>query len=276
MIAPGLAPSPRRPQRAGSRFRKQIVLMAHRSGDHWSPGVPLHSRMFRPYRARSLVALFAVTLLAFWGAPHRALAQGPTDHNAADVSFVQMMIIHHAQAVVMSDWAPTHAASPALKTLASRIALSQRDEITMIQHWLEERHLAVPDPLHMLTDSAQKTSMSGMSMSGASMPGMSMPSMTAPNDTTPVMHGMLSPAQMRQLDAAHGADFDHLYLTGMIRHHQGALDMVATLFSTPGAGQQADLFGFATDVDAGQRVEIARMQALLNSEFKTLTPSQTR
>jgi len=232
--------------------------------------------MFRPYRARSLVALFAVTLLAFGSASRRALAQGPTDHNAADVAFVQMMIIHHAQAVVMSDWAPTHAASPALKTLASRIALSQRDEITMMQHWLEERHLAVPDPLHMLTDSAQKTSMSGMSMSGASMPGMSMPSMTAPNDTTPVMHGMLSPAQMRQLDAAHGADFDHLYLTGMIRHHQGALDMVATLFSTPGAGQQADLFGFATDVDAGQRVEIARMQALLNSEFKTLTPSQTR
>ena len=86
------------------------------------------------------------------------------------------------------------------------------------------------------------------------------------------MHGMLSPAQMRQLDAAHGADFDWLYLTGMIRHHQGALDMVAALFSTPGSGQQADLFGFATDVDAGQRVEIARMQALLN----TLTPSQNR
>jgi uncharacterized protein (DUF305 family) len=222
-----------------------------------------------------------MTLAALAIVPRRAQAQGPHDYSAADVSFVQMMIIHHAQAVVMSDWAPTHAASPALKTLASRIALSQRDEITMMQHWLEERHLAVPDPLHMLPDSAQRASMSGMSMSGmsmsgTSMPGMSMPNMIAPNDTTPVMHGMLSPAQMRQLDAAHGVDFDRLYLTGMIRHHQGALDMVAALFSTPGSGQQADLFGFATDVDAGQRVEIARMEALLNSEFKTSTPSQTR
>lgn len=201
----------------------------------------------------------------------RARGQGARDYTAADVSFVQMMIIHHAQAVTMSDWAPTHAQSPALITLAKRIALSQRDEITMMQHWLEERHLPVPDPLHMLPASARIASDSAVhaaaSMPGMSMAGMSMPTMTAPNDTTPVMHGMLTPAQMRQLDAAHGAAFDRLYLTGMVRHHQGALDMVATLFSTPGSGQQADLFGFATDVDAGQRVEIARMQALLNSEF---------
>ena len=228
--------------------------------------------MFRPHRARFLLALFAVTLLAFWGAPHRALAQGPTDHNAADVAFVQMMIIHHAQAVIMSDWAPTHAASPALKTLASRIALSQRDEITMMQHWLEERHLPVPDPLHMLPSAAHDSTMPGMSMGGMSgMPGMQMH-----GDSMPRMPGMLTPAQMRELEAAHGAAFDRLYLTDMIGHHEGALQMVATLFHTPGAGQQADLFGFATDVDAGQRVEIARMQALLNSEFKTLTPSQTR
>jgi len=228
--------------------------------------------MFRPYRARSLPALFAVTLLAFGVGSHRALAQGPTDHNAADVAFVQMMIIHHAQAVVMSDWAPTHAASPALKTLASRIALSQRDEITMMQHWLEERHLPVPDPLHMLPSAAHDSTMPGMSMGGMSgMPGMQMH-----GDSMPRMPGMLTPAQMRELEAAHGAAFDRLYLTDMIGHHEGALQMVATLFHTPGAGQQADLFGFATDVDAGQRVEIARMQALLNSEFKTLTPSQTR
>jgi uncharacterized protein (DUF305 family) len=107
-----------------------------------------------------------------------------------------------------------------------------------------------------------------MSMPGSSgmrMPGM--PSMTAPNDTTPLMPGMLTPAQMRALDAAHGKEFDRLYLTGMIKHHEGALDMVASLFKTPGSGQQSELFGFATDVDAGQRVEIARMQALYNSEF---------
>ena len=211
----------------------------------------------------------------------RAEAQGPHDYTAADVDFVQMMIVHHAQAVVMSDMAPTHGASPALQTLCKRIALSQRDEITMMQHWLEERHLPVPDPLHMLTPAEQAASDSALrhgamaGMSGMSMPGMSnmkasemkMPTMTAPNDTTPVMHGMLTPAQMRALDAAHGREFDRLYLTGMMMHHQGALDMVASLFSTPGSGQQSELFGFATDVDAGQRVEIARMQALLNSEF---------
>lgn len=227
--------------------------------------------MFRPYRARALPALFAVTLLAFGGAPHRALAQGPTDHNAADIAFVQGMIMHHAQAVVMSNWAPTHGASPALKTLASRIALSQRDEITMMQQWLEERHLAVPDPLHMLPGAAHDSTMNGMSM-----PGMPMPGMQMHGDSMPRMPGMLTPAQMRELEAAHGAEFDRLYLTDMIGHHEGALQMVATLFHTPGAGQQADLFGFATDVDAGQRVEIARMQALLHSEFNTSTPSQTR
>lgn len=193
------------------------------------------------------------------GAPHRAQAQGPHDYTAADVAFVQGMIMHHAQAVVMSDWAPTHGSSAALKTLASRIALSQHDEIVMMQQWLQERHLPTPDPLRMLGDSAH--AMHGMpGMSGMSMPGMKM-------DSMPPMPGMLTPAQMRDLDAAHGAAFDKLYLTDMIGHHEGALRMVATLFNTPGAGQQADLFGFATDVDAGQRVEIARMQALLNSEF---------
>lgn len=245
--------------------------------------------MLRSSRSRRPVvgfasALLVTTLAALTLAPTRLAAQGPHDYTPADVNFVQMMIVHHAQAIVMSDWAPTHGASPALQTLCKRIALSQRDEIAMMQQWLEERHLPVPDPLHMLTPAQQAASdsalhhggMSGMSgMSGTSMPGMSnmqmsemrMPNMTAPNDTTPVMHGMLTPAQMRALDAAHGKEFDRLYLTGMMMHHQGALDMVASLFSTPGSGQQSELFGFATDVDAGQRVEIARMQALYNSEF---------
>jgi uncharacterized protein (DUF305 family) len=222
--------------------------------------------------AQFVSALLALAVLALPST--RLAAQAPHDYTAADAAFVQMMIIHHAQAVVMSDMAPTHGASPALQTLAKRIALSQRDEIELMQHWLEERHLPVPDPLHMLSDSARAASDSAEhAMAGMSMPGMSMPRMTAPNDTTPVMHGMLTPAQMRALAAAHGAEFDRLYLTGMIMHHQGAIDMVAALFSTPGSGQQPDLFGFATDVDAGQRVEIARMQALLNSESNTLTPS---
>jgi uncharacterized protein (DUF305 family) len=87
-----------------------------------------------------------------------------------------------------------------------------------------------------------------------------------------MMKGMLTTAEMHQLDAARGPAFDRLYLTGMIKHHQGALGMVATLFNTPGAGEQTEVFTFATDVDAGQRAEITRMQAILT----TLTPSQTK
>jgi uncharacterized protein (DUF305 family) len=241
----------------------------------------LRSSRSRHAVVRRALALLAVSLATFALRPARLAAQGPHDFTPADVDFVQMMILHHAQAVVMSDMAPSHGASPALQTLCKRIALSQRDEIAMMQHWLEERHLPVPDPLHMLTPAEQAASdsalhhgaMQGMSVPGMSMPGSSgmrmpgMPSMTAPNDTTPLMPGMLTPAQMRALDAAHGKEFDRLYLTGMIKHHEGALDMVASLFKTPGSGQQSELFGFATDVDAGQRVEIARMQALYNSEF---------
>jgi uncharacterized protein (DUF305 family) len=185
------------------------------------------------------------------------------------VKFVQGMIVHHAQAVVMSDWASTHGARPDLLILCKRISLSQRDEITMMQRWLQDRHLAAPDPLHMLAGShAGHMPTNGMvhDMSGMDMPGMDM------GDHPMMMTGMLTPAEMRALDAAHGPAFDRLYLTGMIKHHQGALDMVATLFATPGAGQQPELFSFATDVDAGQRAEMARMQAMLN----TLTTSKTR
>ncbi len=204
-----------------------------------------------------------LTVLA--GASVRLPAQStaaPRDYLPADVKFVQGMIIHHAQAVVMSDWAPTHGARPDLQILCKRIALSQRDEITMMQHWLQDRHLAVPDPLHMLPgNQAAAPDSSGMAMPGMDMNGHPM-----------MMTGMLSPEEMRRLDTARGAAFDRLYLTGMIRHHQGALEMVATLFATPGAGQQPELFSFATDIDAGQRAEIARMQAMLN----TLTASRTK
>lgn len=232
--------------------------------------------MFMPHRRR-IAALFAAVLLTASATiaarlPAQSSAVAPHDYTAADVKFVQDMVSHHAQAVVMSDWAPTHGARPDLLILSKRIALSQRDEITMMQHWLEDRHLPTPDPLHMLPDSqGHAQSMGRMAMSGAGTSGMQMPGMDMGSHPM-LMAGMLTPEQMRQLDAARGAAFDNLYLTGMIRHHQGAIDMVATLFATPGSGQQPELFGFATDVDAGQRAEMARMQAMLN----TLTPSPTR
>jgi len=222
--------------------------------------------MHMPSLRRTAASPLALLLASLVLAPARLPAQSATaashDYTKADVDFMQGMIIHHAQAVVMSDWAATHGARPDLQTLCKRIALSQRDEITMMQQWLQQRHLAAPDPLHMLHgDNSPVRDRSPMHM-----PGMDM------GDHPMMMEGMLTAAEMRQLDAAHGPAFDRLYLTGMIKHHQGALDMVATLFATPGAGQQPEVFTFATDVDAGQRAEMARMQAMLN----TLTASQSR
>jgi uncharacterized protein (DUF305 family) len=100
------------------------------------------------------------------------------------------------------------------------------------------------------------------------MPGMNM------GNPPMMMSGMLTPDEMRALDAAHGTEFDRLYLTGMMKHHQGALDMVRDLFATPGGGQQSELFGFATDIDASQRAEINRMRAMLQS--LPANPSPTR
>jgi uncharacterized protein (DUF305 family) len=221
----------------------------------------------KPSYWRSAVSFFVIPLMmAVAGASARLPAQITTAAShayvQADVEFMQGMIIHHAQAVVMSDWAGSHGARPNLLVLCKRIALSQRDEIAMMQQWLLEHHLSAPDPLHMLHGVHGTVS----DESAMSMPGMDMGAHPM------MMSGMLTPAEMRELDAARGPAFDSLYLTGMIKHHQGALDMVATLFATPGAGQQAEISSFATDIDAGQRAEIARMQAMLN----TFTTSQTR
>jgi uncharacterized protein (DUF305 family) len=221
--------------------------------------------MFIPQCRLRAASLLAVMLPMLAIATSRLPAQSSAtahSYTKADIDFVQGMITHHAQAVVMSDWAATRGVNENFLTLCKRIALSQRDEIAMMQRWLQERHLAVPDPLHMLPGNSGPVH----DMSGMNMPGMDM----GPHPM--MMAGMLTAEQMRQLEAAHGIAFDRLYLTGMIRHHQGALDMVATLFSTPGSGQEPELSGFATDVVAGQRAEMARLQAMLT----TLTTSPIR
>lgn len=211
----------------------------------------------------SLTALLiAIATIAACGLPAQDSISTPRDYTDADVHFMQGMIVHHAQAVVMSDWAPSHGARPDLQLLCKRIALSQRDEIKVMQQWLRKRKLPTPDPLHMLADDRGPIhDSSGMGMPGMDMSGHPM-----------LMKGMLTPEQMRQLDAARDSTFDRLYLTEMIRHHQGALDMVAKLFATPGAGQQSEVFAFATDIDAGQRAEIARMEKIL----ATLNTGQTK
>ena len=162
----------------------------------------------------------------------------------ADVAFMQGMIMHHAQAVEMTALIPSHTDNADIRRLGAKISSSQQDEIQFMKRWLIAR--------------GQPTSMA--------MPGM--PDMDMSGTPMPRMPGMLTPAQMEALRNAKGAEFDHLFLTGMIQHHSGALTMVHELFSAAGAGQTADLFDFATDVDNGQRAEIRIMQSMLDQEHK--------
>jgi uncharacterized protein (DUF305 family) len=162
----------------------------------------------------------------------------------ADVDFMQGMIMHHQQAVEMTALIPSHTDNPNIRELGAKISSSQSDEIRFMQHWLAAR--------------GQSLTMPG------SMPGM--PDMNLSGDPMPPMPGMLTRAQMTALRDAHGAEFDHLFLTGMIQHHNGALIMVKALFDQAGAGQDADIFNFATDADNTQRAEIKIMQKLLEDE----------
>ena len=168
---------------------------------------------------------------------------GRMAYTAADVHFMQGMIHHHAQAVVMAGWAQTHGARSDVKNLAQRIDVAQRDEMAFMQRWLRERHQEVPDPLEHYE-------------MGHDMPGMMM------------MPGMLTPEQMKQLDAARGPEFDRLFLTFMIQHHTGAITMVDQLFASPGAGQELYVFRFASDVNADQNTEIERMRLMLGDSAK--------
>lgn len=170
----------------------------------------------------------------------------------ADVKFMQGMIHHHAQAVEMVDLLKSHTKNADMQKLGQRIEISQRDEIKMMRHWLESHGQPAPDPLaHAGHDMA---SMPGTSMGGGDTPMVPM---------VPMMPGMLTAAQMQELAAAQGTDFDRLFLEGMIRHHGGALTMVKDLFATPAAAQDSDIFAFASDVDADQRMEINRMSRML-------------
>jgi uncharacterized protein (DUF305 family) len=162
----------------------------------------------------------------------------------ADVGFMQGMIIHHAQAVEMTALIESHTTTKDLRSLAARISHSQSDEIKFMKRWLEVRGESL---------SPMMPEMPGMDMSTHSMHTMLMP-------------GMLTAKQMEALKKAKGKEFDRLFLTGMIQHHGGALIMVKDLFDTAGAGQDAELFNFATDVDSGQRAEIRIMQTMLGEK----------
>lgn len=165
----------------------------------------------------------------------------------ADVRFMQGMIAHHAQAIVMARWAPTHGARADVQRLAARIEVSQRDEIALMQTWLRDRKQVVPDPM---------ADAGAMGHDMSSHAGHAMPAAT--------LHpGMLTAAELAQLDSARGPAFDRLFLTLMIKHHQGAITMVHQLMAAPGAAQDVIVFQFASEVESDQMVEIERMTQML-------------
>ena len=161
---------------------------------------------------------------------------GRPRYTPADLRFMQGMIAHHAQAVVMARWAATHGARPDVRTLAGRIEVAQGDEIALLMRWLRARGESAPDTAagHVL-----------MGHHGAHGPG------------------MLSPEELARLDRARGPEFDRLFLAFMIRHHEGAVAMVRELFASPGAGQEPNVFRFASDVEVDQTTEIERMRSML-------------
>src|SRR4051812_37436876 len=173
------------------------------------------------------------------GEPSRVIAAADASnlsqvqYTGADIKFMQGMIGHHAQAVEMVALVPQRTASEAVRKLAQRIDVSQQDEMNMMREWLLARGQQIPDPRahHMM---------------GATL-----------------MPGMLTPEEMTALAAASGVEFDRLFLEGMIKHHSGAITMVHELFATDGAGQTPDIFSYASDVDADQRMEIDRMGSML-------------
>ena len=193
--------------------------------------------------------LTLAVVIALACAPNPAVAQTPApaaakpvpkNYTAADVHFMAGMIGHHAQAIQMAGWAPSHGASPSVRVLCERIVVAQTDEIAMAQRWLREHGEYVPpaDPR------------------GHIMQGMDQPML---------MPGMLTPEQMTQLDSARGPEFDRRFLTFMIQHHQGAITMVQQLLAVPGAAQDGPIFRFSSDVHADQTTEINRMKLMLDN-----------
>ena len=154
-------------------------------------------------------------------------------YTGADIKFMQGMIGHHAQAIEMVALAASRTMSDDLRKLALRIDVSQKDEMEMMREWLQARGQQIPD--------ARAHHMMGATL----------------------MPGMLTPEEMARLAGAKGAGFDRLFLEGMIKHHAGAIAMVHDLFATAGAGQTPEIFAYASDVDADQRMEIDRMGSML-------------
>ena len=167
--------------------------------------------------------------------PETAIAIADSSYTAADVEFLQGMIVHHYQAFLMSEMAPSRTNNQTILDLAGRIDASQIDEIDFMENWLRERGKSIPDPTLMSHSHHHK------------------------------MMGMATPEQMNKLEASNSTDFDRLYLNLMIRHHDGAIDMVDRLNEFPGSAYDPQLYEFVTDLENDQAVEIERMNGILIS-----------
>lgn len=181
---------------------------------------------------------------------------------AADIYFMQGMIHHHSQAVEMVELLRTRSRSKKVQALGNRITISQTDEMKFMKQWLEERGLPTTMSHAPMSQAPMDHSTMDHSAMGHDMKNMAGMDMNA----MPMMPGMLTPQQMKDLAKASGPAFDRLFLTGMIQHHTGALIMVEDLFNTAGAGQDNVLYDFATDVDNTQRAEIEIMKSLLKEK----------
>lgn len=240
------------PLSAGLRLRSVISVAARRSG-LVAAAAALVCFLSPPVCAQQTDAPQGPPVVVQPGAPGQPTRQLPPStrgvlppRSQKDVEFMQRMIMHHAQAVEMTALIESHTENKELRILGARISKSQSDEINFMKRWLEARGEPVEPAM---------PGMSGMDMQGMDMSNRQM-----------LMPGMLTPKQMDALRKAKGAEFDRLFLTGMIQHHKGALIMVKDLFDTAGAGQDAELFNFVTDVDSGQRAEIRIMQTMLGEK----------
>ena len=194
-----------------------------------------------------LLAMVAIALPCHSQNPVTGVEQARLDslrrpYTAADIEFMSGMIGHHSQAVKMAGWAESHGASKSLQIFCGRIALGQTAEIGIMSDWLKYRNLPVPAP----DPRGMKMVMGGQEM-------------------FMMMPGMLTEAQMTELDKSRGVEFDRLFLKYMIQHHQGAIMMVDKLNNTPGAAQDETVFKFSNDVQADQTTEIERMQLMLDA-----------
>jgi uncharacterized protein (DUF305 family) len=215
--------------------------------------------MVHDMQRRLFVAGFLIAVASAAGSGIRAAGvQGPqtsdpkprpdlvrAPYSQADIDFMSGMIPHHAQAVLIAGWAESHGARPDVLVLCQRMVVGQRDEIEFMRTWLRDRDQPVPDA---------NATHHRMKMNGV--------------EHDMLMPGMLTPEQLAQLDKARNAEWDRLFLTFMIRHHEGALKMVDDLFESHGALQDEDIYKFASDMYADQEIEIERMHKMLEASPK--------